>query len=151
MGLLDQLTRDMKEAMKQKDKTRLSVIRMLKASLQNEAIHLNKELSEDEALTVLSRELKQRKDSLQEFKNAGREDLEEQVKGEIDIIQSYMPKPLSDEELEKLIDEAIAESGAKTKADMGKVMQRIMPKVKGKADGAKVNRLVQQRDRKSVV
>ncbi|WP_027725038.1 GatB/YqeY domain-containing protein [Tuberibacillus calidus] len=145
MGLLDQLTRDMKEAMKQKDKTRLSVIRMLKASLQNEAIHLNKELSEDEALTVLSRELKQRKDSLQEFKNAGREDLEEQVKGEIDIIQSYMPKPLSDEELEKLIDEAIAESGAKTKADMGKVMQRIMPKVKGKADGAKVNRLVQQR------
>jgi hypothetical protein len=145
MGLLDQLTRDMKEAMKQKDKTRLSVIRMLKAALQNEAIHLNKELSEDEALTVLSRELKQRKDSLQEFKNAGREDLEEQVKGEIDIIQSYMPKPLSDEELEKLIDEAIAESGAKTKADMGKVMQRIMPKVKGKADGAKVNRLVQQR------
>ncbi|MGV3488018.1 MAG: GatB/YqeY domain-containing protein [Tuberibacillus sp.] len=145
MGLLDQLTRDMKEAMKQKEKERLSTIRMLKAALQNESIHLNKDLSEDEALTVLSRELKQRKDSLQEFKNADRDDLAQKVQGEIEIIQSYMPEQLSDEELEKLIDEAIAESGATSKADMGKVMQLIMPKVKGKADGGKVNRFVQQR------
>jgi len=145
MGLLDQLTRDMKEAMKQKDKERLSTIRMLKAALQNESINVKKDLSEEEALTVLSRELKQRKDSLQEFENADRDDLVQKVQGEIDVILSYMPEPLTDEELEKLIDEAIAESGATSKADMGKVMQLIMPKVKGKADGGKVNRFVQQR------
>lgn len=145
MGLLDQLTRDMKEAMKQKDKERLSTIRMLKAALQNESIHLNKDLSEDEALTVLSRELKQRKDSLQEFKNADRDDLVQKVQVEIDFILGYMPEPLSDEDLEKLIDEAIAESGATSKAEMGKVMSLIMPKVKGKADGGKVNKFVQQR------
>lgn len=145
MGLLDQLTRDMKEAMKQKDKDRLSCIRMLKASLQNEAIKLGKELSEEDALNVLTRELKQRNDSLQEFKDAGRDDLIEKVQHEIEIIKSYMPEPLSDEELEKLVDETIAEVGASSKSDIGKVMQRIMPKVKGRADGGKVNRLVQSR------
>ncbi|WP_077616434.1 GatB/YqeY domain-containing protein [Caenibacillus caldisaponilyticus] len=145
MGLLDQLTRDMKEAMKQKDKDRLSCIRMLKASLQNEAIKLGKELSEEDALNVLTRELKQRNDSLQEFKDAGRDDLIEKVQHEIEIIKSYMPEPLSDEELEKLVDETIAEIGASSKSDIGKVMQRIMPKVKGRADGGKVNRLVQSR------
>lgn len=145
MGLLDQLTRDMKEAMKQKNKDRLSCIRMLKASLQNEAIKLGKELSEEDALNVLTRELKQRNDSLQEFKDAGRDDLIEKVQHEIEIIKSYMPEPLSDEELEKLVDETIAEVGASSKSDIGKVMQRIMPKVKGRADGGKVNRLVQSR------
>jgi uncharacterized protein len=145
MGLLDQLTRDLKEAMKQKDKERLSTIRMLKAAIQNESINLNKDLSEDEALTVLSRELKQRKDSLQEFKNANREDLAEKVETEIEFILGYMPEPLSDEDLQKIIDEAVAETGATSKADMGKVMSLIMPKVKGKADGGKVNKFVQQR------
>ena len=145
MGLLEQLTRDMKEAMKARDKERLSTVRMLKAALQNESIHLNKDLSEDEALTVLSRELKQRKDSLEEFRNADRDDLVQKVQTEIDVILTYMPEPLSDQDLEKLIDETIAESGATSKADMGKVMQLIMPKVKGKADGGKVNKFVQQR------
>ena len=145
MGLLEQLTRDMKEAMKARDKERLSTVRMLKAALQNESIHLNKDLSEDEALTVLSRELKQRKDSLEEFRNADRDDLVQKVQTEIDVILTYMPEPLSDQDLEKLIDETIAESGATSKADMGKVMQLIMPKVKGKADGGKVNKFVQKR------
>ncbi|AKM19730.1 GatB/YqeY domain-containing protein [Geobacillus sp. FSL K6-0789] len=145
MSLLDRLNDDMKQAMKNKEKEKLSVLRMLKAALQNEAIKLGKSpLSEDEELTVLSRELKQRKDSLREFENAGRSDLVEKVKTEIDIVQSYMPKPLTEDELRELIEQTIKEVGASSKADMGKVMSAIMPKVKGKADGSLVNKLVQQ-------
>ncbi|AGT32835.1 hypothetical protein M493_12950 [Geobacillus genomosp. 3] len=145
MSLLDRLNDDMKQAMKNKEKEKLSVLRMLKAALQNEAIKLGKSpLSEDEELTVLSRELKQRKDSLQEFENAGRSDLVEKAKTEIEIVQSYMPKPLSEDELRELIQQTIKEVGASSKADMGKVMSAIMPKVKGKADGSLVNKLVQQ-------
>jgi hypothetical protein len=145
VSLLDRLNDDMKQAMKNKEKEKLSVLRMLKAALQNEAIKLGKSpLSEDEELTVLSRELKQRKDSLREFENAGRSDLVEKVKTEIDIVQSYMPKPLTEDELRELIEQTIKEVGASSKADMGKVMSAIMPKVKGKADGSLVNKLVQQ-------
>ncbi|MFC4183650.1 GatB/YqeY domain-containing protein [Saccharococcus thermophilus] len=145
MSLLDRLNNDMKQAMKNREKEKLSVLRMLKAALQNEAIKLNKgELSEDEELTVLSRELKQRKDSLQEFENAGRADLVEKTKVELEIVQSYMPKPFTEEELLEIIKQTIAEVGASSKADMGKVMGAIMPKVKGKADGSLVNKLVQQ-------
>ncbi|AEV20116.1 GatB/YqeY domain-containing protein [Geobacillus sp. G4] len=145
MSLLDRLNDDMKQAMKNKEKEKLSVLRMLKAALQNEAIKLGKSpLSEDEELTVLSRELKQRKDSLQEFENAGRSDLVEKVKTEIEIVQSYMPTPLTEDELRELIEQTIKEVGASSKADMGKVMGAIMPKVKGRADGSLVNKLVQQ-------
>ncbi|RAK22437.1 hypothetical protein B0I26_102432 [Anoxybacillus vitaminiphilus] len=145
MSLLERLNNDMKQAMKNKEKEKLSVIRMVKAALQNEAIKLGKsQLSEDEELTVLSRELKQRKDSLQEFENAGRSDLVEKTKTEIQILELYMPKQLSEEELVQLIKETIAEVGASSKADMGKVMGAIMPKVKGKADGSLVNKLVLQ-------
>ncbi|BDG36834.1 GatB/YqeY domain-containing protein [Parageobacillus sp. VR-IP] len=145
MSLLDRLNDDMKQAMKSREKEKLSVLRMLKAALQNEAIKLGKsELSEDEELTVLSRELKQRKDSLQEFENAGRADLVEKTKVELEIVQSYMPKPLTEEELLEIVKQTIAEVGASSKADMGKVMGAIMPKVKGKADGSLVNKLVQQ-------
>ncbi|ETI66126.1 GatB/YqeY domain-containing protein [Neobacillus vireti] len=145
MSLLERLNDDMKQAMKNKEKDRLSVIRMVKASLQNEAIKLGtKELSEDTELTVLSRELKQRKDSLHEFDKAGREDLVEKLRTEISIVELYMPKQLSEEELSVIVKETIAEVGAASKADMGKVMAAIMPKVKGKADGSLVNKFVQQ-------
>lgn len=143
MSLVDRLNQDMKQAMKAKDKVRLSVIRMIKTSLQNESIKHGKELSEDEALTVLTRELKQRKDSLQEFERAGRQDLIDSVQEEIAIVNSYMPEQLSADELQTLIDETISEVGAKTKADMGKVMKAIMPKVKGRADGSQISHLVQ--------
>lgn len=145
MSLLDRLNQDMKQAMKDKDKPTLNVIRMVKASLQNEAIKLGKDrLSEDEENTVLARELKQRKDSLQEFKEAGREDLVEKLDVEINVLQAYMPTQLSDEELEKIVKETIEETGATSKKDMGTVMSAVMPKVRGKADGSKVNQYVQQ-------
>ncbi|MFB4166517.1 GatB/YqeY domain-containing protein [Virgibacillus sp. JSM 102003] len=145
MTILEQLNQDMKQAMKNKDKDTLGVVRMVKASIQNESIKLgNKELSEDEELTVLSRELKQRKDSLQEFKSAGRDDLVKKLEIEINILQEYMPEQISEAELEALVQSTIQEVNATSKKDMGKVMSAIMPKVKGQADGAQINRLVQK-------
>ena len=145
MSLLERLNNDMKQAMKSKEKDKLSVIRMVKASMQNEAIKLGvKELSEEQELTVLSRELKQRKDSLHEFDKAGRADLVEKLRTEISIVELYMPKQLSQEEVSEIVKQTILEVGAKSKADMGKVMSAIMPKVKGKADGSLVNKFVQQ-------
>lgn len=144
MNLLERLNQDMKNAMKNKEKDRLSVIRMVKSSLQNEQIKLGRELTVDESLTVLNRELKQRKDSLHEFEQANREDLASKLRDEIAVLVVYMPEQLSEEEVSKIVVEAIADVGASTKADMGKVMGAVMPKVKGKADGGLVNRLVQQ-------
>ena len=145
MSLLEQLNSDMKLMMKNREKDKLVVIRMVKASLQNEAIKLKKDsLTGDEELTVLSREIKQRKDSLHEFSKANRLDLVDKVQKEIDILDVYLLEQLSEEELQTIVKETIAETGASSKADMGKVMSAIMPKVKGKADGAVINRLVSE-------
>jgi uncharacterized protein YqeY len=145
MSLLERLNNDMKQAMKNKEKDKLSVIRMVKASLQNEAIKLGtKELTEEVELTVLSREVKQRKDSLHEFDKAGRQDLVDKLRTELEILEIYLPKQLSEEELSEIVKETIAEVGATSKAEMGKVMAAIMPKIKGKADGSLVNKFVQQ-------
>ncbi|WP_377888433.1 GatB/YqeY domain-containing protein [Alkalihalobacillus sp. R86527] len=144
MSLNDRLTTDMKVAMKNKEKQKLSVIRMVKSSLQNESIKLGHELTEEEELTVLTREVKQRKDSLQEFDKAGRSDLVQNLDEELSILTAYLPKQLSEEEVDLLVKQVIAETGATSKQEMGKVMGALMPKVKGKADGGLVNRLVQK-------
>lgn len=145
MSFLDQLNQDMKEAMRSKDKLRLSVIRMVKGSMQNEAIKLKKDqLTDDEALTVLSREVKQRKDSLQEFEKVGRQDLADKLQEELQILATYMPEQLSEDELKQIVSQVISEVGATSKKEMGKVMGLVLPKVKGKADGGLVNKIVQQ-------
>jgi len=135
----------MKLAMKNKEREKLSVIRMVKASMQNEAIKLGREeLTEEEELTVLSRELKQLKESLQEFKDAERDDLVVKHEQDLEILQEYMPEQLSNDELEKIVVDTIEEVNATTKRDIGKVMSVLMPKEKRKADGSKVNQLVQK-------
>jgi uncharacterized protein len=144
LSVLDQLNQDMKQAMREKDKQRLSVIRSVKGSIQNEAINIGHDLSDEEVLTVLNREMKQRRESLHEFEKADRSDLVAKTQAEIDVLADYMPEQLSDEELKKVVDETIAETGAVSKSEMGKVMGAVMPKVKGRADGAAVRRLVQQ-------
>ncbi|MGR5984901.1 GatB/YqeY domain-containing protein [Bacillus cytotoxicus] len=144
MSLLDRLNGDMKQAMKNKQKEQLTVIRMVKAALQNEGIKSQQTLTEEEELTVLTREVKQRKDSLLEFKKAGRDDLVDKLQSEIQILSTYLPKQLTEEELADVIKQVISEVGATSKADMGKVMSAVMPKVKGKADGSQVNKLVAQ-------
>ena len=143
MALLDQLNADMKEAMKAKEKDRLSVIRMLKASLKNEAIHLGvTDLNEDQELTVLSREVKQRRDSLKEFKEAAREDLAAKIEQELTYVNAYLPAQLTEEELKQIISETAKMINAEKPSDMGKLMGAVVPKTKGRTDGALVSKLV---------
>lgn len=144
MSLSERLNEDMKQAMKSQDKFKLSVIRMVKASIKNLEIDQHKTLDDNEVLDVLSREIKQRKDSLQEFKQAGRDDLVQKLEAEIAILMEYMPQQLSEEEIKVIVQQTIQEVGATSKANMGKVMGALMPKVKGRADGKLVNQLVQQ-------
>lgn len=144
MSLLSTLNDDMKTAMKAKDKETLQVIRMLKASIQNEQIKAGHELNADEELTVLSREMKQRRDALSEFVQAGRDDLVEKVKVEIAIVEKYLPKQLTEEEIRQIVSEAIEKVKATSAKEFGKVMGAVMPLVKGKADGNQVNAIVKE-------
>lgn len=144
MNLSDRLTDDMKQAMKDQAKFKLTVIRMMRASLKNQEIELKRPLHDEEVLQILSREIKQRKDSLQEFQKAGRDDLVENLAAEIDIISKYLPEQLTEEEIQEIVRQTIQELGASSKADMGKVMGALMPKTKGRADGKLVNQLVLQ-------
>jgi uncharacterized protein YqeY len=144
MSLSERLNEDMKLAMKSQAKFKLSVIRMVRAAIKNIEIDQRKTLDDQEVLDVLSREIKQRRDSLQEFEKAGRDDLAETVKAEIDILIEYLPQQLTEEEVKAIVLQTIQEVGASSKADMGKVMGALMPKVKGRADGKIVNQAVQQ-------
>ena len=118
MSLLGRLNDDMKQAMKNKQKEKLTVIRMVKAALQNEGIKLQHTLTEEEEITVLAREVKQYKDSLLEFKKAGREDLVNKLQSEIQILSAYLPEQLTEEELVDVIKQVISEVGATSKADI---------------------------------
>ena len=144
MTLLSTLNDDMKTAMKAKDKETLQVIRMLKASIQNEHIKKGADLNEEEELTVLSREMKQRRDSLTEFEKADRTDLAEKVKGEIAIVEKYLPAQLDEAEIRQIVAGAIEKTGASSPKEFGKVMGAVMPQVKGKADGNQVNAIVKE-------
>ena len=144
MTLAERLNEDLKLAMKSQDKFKLSVLRMVRAAIKNQEIERKRALDDSEVIDVLSREIKQRMDSLQDFEKAGRTDLAEQATAEIEIISAYLPKPLTDEEVTALVQQTIQETGASSKADMGKVMAALMPKVKGRADGKLVNRIVSQ-------
>lgn len=144
MSLIQQLDQDMKAAMKQKDKETLSTIRMVRSSIKKVEIDNRGELSDDQALEVLVREIKQRKDSLQEYEKAGREDLASKEKREIEILSAYLPAQLTEEDLLEIVKKAIADTGASSKKEMGKVMSVVVPLTKGRADGKKVNQLVQQ-------
>lgn len=144
MNLADRLNEDMKQAMRAQDKFRLTTIRMVRAAVKNQEIELRRPLEDNEVIDILSREVKQRKDSLQEFGKAGRDDLATAVASEIDIISQYLPTQLGEEEIKTLVTQTIQETGASSKADMGKLMGALMPKVKGRADGKLVNQIVQQ-------
>lgn len=144
MSLIDQLEQDMITALKQKEKTKLSVIRMIRDAIKKEQIVQKRTLTEAEVLQIISRELKQRNEALEGFQKAGRKELAEQQEKEIQILKSYLPEPLSEEELSKIVQQVIEEVGASSKADMGKVMRGVMSRVQGRADGKKVNQMVQQ-------
>ncbi len=142
MSLKEQLTADMKEAMKNKEKDRLAVIRMVRGAIRQQEIDGQKELGEDDVIAVISKEVKMRRDSIEEFKKGGREDLVEKTQAEIDVLMPYLPAQLSEDEVRELVKAAVEQTGASTPKDMGKVMGVLMPKVKGRADGKMVNTIV---------
>ncbi|MHB9093220.1 MAG: GatB/YqeY domain-containing protein [Eubacteriales bacterium] len=146
MSLQEQLAEDMKTAMKDKEsgKKRLSVIRMVRSSLKNVEIDKKKELSEDEVIEVLAREVKKRRDALEEYIKVGRQDIADGLQEEIGILIKYLPEQMSEEEVRSLVKGVIAEVQPTGPKDMGKVMGKLMPKIKGRADGKLVNQVVKE-------
>ena len=145
MTLSERINNDLKEAMKSKDSFRLSVIRMVKGAMQLAKPNPREELTDDDVITVISKQIKMRNDSIKEFEVAGRSYLVEQNKKEIEILNTYMPKQLSEEELTEIIDKVFEEVKPTSQKDMGLIMKNISPLVKGKADMSLVNKLVKER------
>ncbi|GAA2977725.1 GatB/YqeY domain-containing protein [Lentilactobacillus parakefiri] len=145
MSVYDKLLSDMKDAMKARDKVRLGVIRGIKAQVMNAKVaDGNHDLTEDQINDIIMKEIKQQKESLEEFQKADRQDLVEEQQAKLKIAEEYAPKQLSEAEVEKVVQETISQIGAESMADFGKVMGAIMPKVKGQADGSIINKLVKQ-------
>lgn len=136
---------DLKAAMKAGDKLRVSTLRMVSSELANARIEKGENLDEDEIVAVLARARKQRLESEEQYRSGGRDDLAEKEAAEAAIIQEYLPEPIPEEELDELIDAAIAETGATSVKDMGAVMGRVMPDVRGRAEGSEVSRRVKER------
>ena len=144
MSLKEKLQEDLKSSMKNKDTIRKSVITLVRAAIKQYEVDNRKELGDDGVIDIISKQLKQRKDALVEFEKAGREDLIEETKSEIQVLEEYLPQQLSEEELEQIVIETIAEVGATSMKDMGKIMSTIKPKTAGRADGRKINELVKK-------
>ena len=145
MTIKDKLDTDLKTALKSKDAVTTGVVRLLLNAIKNEEFKVRDELGDEAVIGVLSTQAKQRRESIEAFENAGRTELAEKEKRELEIIQTYLPEQLSEDELEKLIDEEIAESGASSPKEMGKVMKLLTPKTKGRADGKVVSELVRKK------
>ncbi len=143
--LKEQLDADLKVAMKAKDALRLSVVRMLKSAVKYREIELMKSLDDAGVLQVVGSEVKRRRDAIEQYRQGGREDLASKEEAELRILQAYLPRQLSPEELAKLVDGAIARVGARGPKDMGKVMKEVLREAQGAADGKEVAALVQQR------
>jgi uncharacterized protein YqeY len=147
MGLSDRIDSDLKDAMRAKDATRLSVLRMLKAALKNAAIEksgADAQMSDTEAIQVIRKQVKQRQDSIESFEKGGRAELAAKEKEELSILQSYLPQAMSADELAKIVRETIAEAGASSKAQMGAVMKALQAKLGGRADGKTLSAEVQR-------
>lgn len=141
----NKLLTDLVTAMKNQDKETLSVLRMAKGAIQLEEINLKHELTDDEFIGVIGKQIKTRKESVAEFEKAGRLDLVEQTNKEIEILNKYMPEQLSEEEVLKVIDEAFNAINPTTQSDMGKLMGYVNPKLKGKADMSFVSKTIKER------
>lgn len=146
--VMQQLLDDLKQSMLARDELRTSVLRMFKSAIGYYEINkggAGYQATEEDIMTVLNTQVKQRRDSIEQYKNAGRQELVEKETKELEILQKYLPEQMGEEEIKKLVDEAVAQTGAATPADMGKVMAALMPKVKGKADGGLVSKLVKEK------
>ena len=145
MNLVEQLKQDMVTAMKEKDKDRLTVIRMVKAALDKDRIDKKVEITDELLIDVVNKQIKMRNDSIEEFKKASRNDLIENVSKEKEVLMNYLPEQLSLEEVEDIIDQAISSVGAASIKDMGNVMKEVNPKVKGRFDMKKVSEIIKNK------
>ena len=144
MSLKEQLLQDMKEAMKEKDTIRKNTVQLVRSGILQIEKDKQIELDDEGILDVIAKELKKRRDSIPDFEKSGRTDLLEGLNKEIEVLLGYLPKQLTEDEIKSIVEEAVAESGASTMKDMGKVMALISPKVKGRADHKIVSGFVKQ-------
>jgi gatB/yqey family protein len=144
MTLKERLTNDLKDAMKNKEHVRKSVVTLVRAAIKQKEVDERVELDDVDVMDIVSKQLKQRNEALVDFKKAGRDDLISQTEEEIEILLTYLPKQLTDDELREYIKQAVEQVGATSVKDIGKIMGILMPKVKGKADGRRINNLVSE-------
>ena len=145
MALRERLTEEMKEAMKARDDLRLSSIRLIRSAVKNKDIELKREIAEQEIVEVIATLVKQRRESIRLFSEAGRQDLVEKEEKELAVLLGFLPQQLSREAVAELVDRAIAECGAQGGKDMGRVMKALMPHVAGRADGKMVSDIVREK------
>jgi len=145
VNLVVRLEGEVKDAMLARDNDRRDALRLILASLRSAEKDLQRPLTEDEELQVLQRERKRRNEAAEAFRNAGREEQAEQEELELRILEEFMPTPLGEEDLERIVDDAIAETGATSIRDMGRVMADVMPQIAGRADGSAVSQLVREK------
>lgn len=141
----DKILIDLKNAMKEQDKEKLAVVRMVKGAIQMEEINLKRELNDDEVISIISKQIKTRKESIVEFEKGNRNDLIDKTQSEINILEKYMPEQLSEEEIIKIIDDAFVEISPTCMKDMGKIMQFVNPLLKGKADMGYVSTIIKNK------
>lgn len=141
----NQILEDLKSAMKAQDKLKLSVIRMVKSSIQMEELNKKRELTDDEVIDVISKQIKTRKDSINEFTKGGRDDLVESTSKEIEILSAYLPEQLTEDEILEIIDKVFDEVKPESTKDMGKVMKSVTPLLKGRADMGKVSSIIKSK------
>ena len=145
MTLIARLEDELTAAMKERDTARRDALRLILSSLRSAEKELQRPLHEDEELQVLQRERKRRVESIEAFEAAGREEQAAKEEAELDVLEEFMPEPLSEDELERIVDDAIAENGATSLRDLGRVMADVMPQVAGRADGSYVSQLVREK------
>lgn len=146
MQLIDKISQDMTAAMRARDQARLMPLRMAKAALMNREVEKGRALDEAEAQAVMASLIKQRRDSVEQFRSAGREDLASKESAEITTLEAYLPPPIDPAEIERAVDEAVRETGATSAKDLGRVMKAVMPKLAGRAaDGKAINEVVRRK------
>jgi uncharacterized protein len=143
--LIAEIKEQLTDAMRERDETRRDTLRLILSSLQGAEKELQRPLTEDEELQVLQRERKKRVEAAEAFRNAGREEQADKEEAELDVLEEFMPEPLSEDELEEIVDNVIAEVGATSMREIGRVMADVMPQVAGRADGSAVSQLVREK------
>jgi uncharacterized protein YqeY len=145
MSLIARIETELKDAMKERDAERRDALRLILNSLRAAEKEIQRPLHDDEELQVLQRERKRRLEAIEAYRAAGREEQAEKEEDELDVLEDFMPEPLSEEELELIVDDAIAENGATSLRDLGRVMADVMPQIAGRADGSAVSQIVREK------